>query len=95
MQLKGIAMQVNSAISGFVSNFMTALNPQITKSYASGNQDYMMALIFQGAKFLILYVVVALIAGDLQYSLYSWAMAEIGAGTCSSVCAANVAFCHE
>lgn len=48
---KGIAMQVNSAISGFVSNFMTALNPQITKSYASGNQDYMMALIFQGAKF--------------------------------------------
>ena len=30
---------------------MTALNPQITKSYASGNQDYMMALIFQGAKF--------------------------------------------
>ena len=48
---KGIAMQVNSAISGFVSNFMTALNPQITKSYASGNKDYMMALIFQGAKF--------------------------------------------
>ena len=44
-------MQVNSAIFGFVSNFMTALNPQITKSYASGNQDYMMALIFQGAKF--------------------------------------------
>lgn len=48
---KGIAMQVNSAISGFVSNFMTALNPQITKSYASGNYDYMMTLIFQGAKF--------------------------------------------
>lgn len=48
---RGIAIQVNNAVQGFVSNFMTALNPQITKSYASGNQDYMMALIFQGAKF--------------------------------------------
>ena len=33
---RGIAAQVNSAISGFVSNFMIALNPQITKLYASG-----------------------------------------------------------
>lgn len=48
---RGIAMQVNTAISGFVSNFMTALNPQITKSYASSNHDYMMTLIFQGARF--------------------------------------------
>ena len=46
---RGIASQVNTAVHGFVSNFMTALNPQITKSYASGNRDYMMTLIFQGA----------------------------------------------
>ena len=31
---RGVAMQVNNAVSGFVSNFQTALNPQITKSYA-------------------------------------------------------------
>lgn len=48
---RGIAYQVNTAINGFVSNFMMALNPQITKSYASGNRDYMMTLIFQGARF--------------------------------------------
>lgn len=47
---RGIAMQVNHAIVGFSNNFMTALNPQITKSYASGEQDYMMKLIFRGAR---------------------------------------------
>lgn len=47
---RGIAFQVNNAISGFVTSFMTALNPQITKSYAAGDRDYMMTLIFQGAR---------------------------------------------
>ena len=48
---RGIAIQVSIAIQGFVSNFMTALNPQITTSYASGNHDYMMSLIYKGARF--------------------------------------------
>lgn len=47
---RGIAFQVNNAVSGFVTNFMTALNPQITKSYAAGDRDYMMTLIYQGAR---------------------------------------------
>lgn len=47
---RGIAFQVNNAISSFVTNFMTALNPQITKSYATGDREYMMTLIFQGAR---------------------------------------------
>ncbi len=47
---RGISTQVNGAITQFSSNFMMALNPQITKSYASGNRDYMMTLIFQGAR---------------------------------------------
>ena len=47
---RGIAMQVNNAVNGFVNNFMTAINPQITKSYASEDYDYMMKLIFQGAR---------------------------------------------
>lgn len=33
---RGIATQVNSAVFQFVTNFMMALNPQITKSYATG-----------------------------------------------------------
>jgi O-antigen/teichoic acid export membrane protein len=47
---RGIAFQVNTAVNQFVTNFMTALNPQITKSYAAGNKEYMMTLIFQGAR---------------------------------------------
>jgi len=47
---RGISFQVNNAVQSFVSNFMTAVNPQITKSYASGNHDYMMRLIFQGSR---------------------------------------------
>ena len=48
---RGIASQIDNMVQGFVNNFMTALNPQITKSYASGNLDYMHKLVFAGAKF--------------------------------------------
>jgi len=48
---RAISMQVYAAVNGFVYNFMTAVNPQITKSYASKNNEYMMELILQGAKF--------------------------------------------
>ncbi len=48
---RGVAMQVCGAVQSFVNSFMTAVNPQITKSYASGDWDYMMKLVFQSAKF--------------------------------------------
>lgn len=48
---QGIAMQVQNAVGSFISNFMTALNPQITKSYAGGEREYMMTLVQQGARF--------------------------------------------
>lgn len=48
---RGFAIQISATIQSFVQNFMTALNPQITKSYACGEQDYMMSLIFRGARF--------------------------------------------
>ena len=47
---RGIAVQVNTAVQGFVQNFQMALNPQITKNYASGNIEYMSKLVFQGAR---------------------------------------------
>lgn len=47
---RGVSMSVNRAVRAFVSNFMTALNPQITKSYASGDHAYMMQLLYQGAR---------------------------------------------
>lgn len=48
---RGVATQVESAVTQFVNSFMTALNPQITKSYAEGNINYMHALVCRGAKF--------------------------------------------
>lgn len=48
---RGIATQVEHALVQFVNNFTTALNPQITKSYAVGNMQEMNMLIIRGAKF--------------------------------------------
>lgn len=48
---RGIANQVEALAVSFVSNFMTALNPQITKSYAAGELSQMHQLVCRGAKF--------------------------------------------
>ena len=55
---RGIAIQVNNAVQGFVSNFMTALNPQIIKSYASQDKNYLKSLLFRGSRysFFLLYI---------------------------------------
>ena len=48
---RGIATQVEGVVRQFVTNFTTALNPQITKSYAAGNMEYMYILVCRGAKY--------------------------------------------
>ncbi len=48
---RGIAIQVENAVLQFVNNFTTAINPQITKSYASGDLVNMHKLVCRGAKF--------------------------------------------
>ena len=71
---RGIAFQVNAAVHGFVTNFMIALNPQITKSYASGDREYMMTLIFQGARlsFYMLLMLSLPILVNTHYILALW-----------------------
>lgn len=48
---RGIANQVDGAVNQFVGNFMMAMNPQITQSYAKGDMNYMLNLIYKGSKF--------------------------------------------
>ena len=48
---RGLAGTVDNVLSIFVRNFTMALGPQITKSYASGNLEYMKMITFRGAKF--------------------------------------------
>ncbi len=71
---RGIAFQVNNAVTGFVTSFMTALNPQITKSYAVGDYKYMMTLIFQSARlsFYMLLLLSLPVLVDTHYILGLW-----------------------
>lgn len=48
---RGIAGQMESAIIRFSTDFTTAINPQITKSYASGDRMGMYKLVCRGARF--------------------------------------------
>lgn len=48
---KGVANTVLSKVGSLSTNFQMALNPQIYKSYASGNIVYMHKLIFASSKF--------------------------------------------
>jgi O-antigen/teichoic acid export membrane protein len=47
---RGIALQVNGAVSSFSQNFSMALQPQIVKTYSAGEKDRMFRLITNGAK---------------------------------------------
>ncbi|GAP67900.1 Na+driven multidrug efflux pump [Bacteroidales bacterium 6E] len=71
---RGIAYQVRAASNQFVTNFQMAMNPQIIKSYASGDLQYMHQLIFQGAKysfFLLLTLTLPIIL-EAEYVLKLW-----------------------
>lgn len=71
---RGISVQVNTALNGFVSNFMTALNPPIIKAYAQNDQEYMIKLAFNGARysfFLLLFLSLPVIF-NTHYFLSLW-----------------------
>lgn len=71
---RGISTQVQNAIMQFVNNFTIAINPQITKSYAANDMDYVFKLVCRGAKYsyfmLLLFVVP--IASESFYILKIW-----------------------
>ena len=47
---RSVALQLSNAVQSFVTNFMTAVNPQITKSYAAGEKDYMFSLMRKSSR---------------------------------------------
>jgi O-antigen/teichoic acid export membrane protein len=71
---RGIAYQVQSAVSTFVGNFQTAVNPQIVKSYAIDNQKYMTALIYKSAKysFFLLFLLSLPVLLETKFILLLW-----------------------
>lgn len=71
---RAISGQVSGAVMGFISNFQTALNPQITKLYATGETDKMEKLVFKGIKFsfCLLFLIAFPLAINITYILELW-----------------------
>lgn len=71
---RGIAVQLNGAVQGFVTNFMTAVNPQITKSYASGDKEYMFSLVRRSSRlsFCLLLLLALPVIFNAEYVLRLW-----------------------
>jgi O-antigen/teichoic acid export membrane protein len=71
---RGIAVQVQTAVQGFVGNFQMALNPQITKNYATGQFMQMHNLMFRSAKFsfFLLFFLTLPILLETEYILTIW-----------------------
>lgn len=71
---RGVVGQVQHAVMQFVNNFTVAMNPQITKSYAANEMDYMYKLMCRGAKysyFLTLVFIVPIVC-EAEYILELW-----------------------
>lgn len=70
----GVGHQVNSALTGLVSNFQTAFKPQITKSYASGDYEYLTSLTNYASKisFFLLFLVSLPIILNIEWVLQLW-----------------------
>lgn len=71
---RGIAVQVQGVIQGFVANVQTAVNPQITKSYAQANLKRMHKLMYASSKFCfyLLFLIVLPLSFEAQFVLKVW-----------------------
>lgn len=71
---RGIAVQVENSVLQFVNSFTTAINPQITKSYANGDLQGMHKLVCRGARFsyfMILFIALPIII-EAEQILCMW-----------------------
>ncbi len=71
---RAIAFQIQGAVMQFVSNFMTAVRPQVIKNYAEGNVDRMYKLTFYTAKFsyMLMLALVVPISFEINFILKLW-----------------------
>lgn len=71
---RGIAVQVEGGINMFFNNILTAIRPQIIKSYAQNNFIFFKSLIFQGSKLMacLCFVVCIPLYFSLDFILELW-----------------------
>ena len=84
---RGIAMQVNNAVSGFSSNFTTAVRPQITKLYAVNNKAEYENLVIKSTKFTFYILMILCIPLILEsdFIIHKW-LVEVPEYTIEFVC---------
>ena len=71
---RGISFQINAVILSFSQNFMKAIDPQITKSYAKGEKEKFRYLICASSKlsFFLLYIICLPLILNLDFILRIW-----------------------
>lgn len=71
---RGIAFQINNVVSSFSVNFMKAIDPQITKSYATGdkNKFFEITCIASKISFFLLFVIAMPLITNMEYVLGLW-----------------------
>ena len=76
---RAVAVQVQSGVSLFVSNFLLAVRPQVVKSYAEGDTYRMYKLTFLGAKFsyLLMLALVLPLCFEIKFILQIWLGDEV------------------
>ena len=69
-----VGSQISNAINNLTTNFQTAFTPQITKSFAEGNHDYLKSLVYMTSKisFCLLFVVAFPVAFNIDWILKLW-----------------------
>lgn len=71
---RGLAIQINSGITTFTNGIITAIKPQLIKSYASGDLEYMKSLFCVASKYsAVLMLLLSLpIIFNIDYILSIW-----------------------
>lgn len=71
---RGLTTQVEGTVRPFAVNFLSALNPRLTKSYAEGDKEYTFDLVRKGVKIasLLLLLIVTPIILECDYLLELW-----------------------
>ncbi len=71
---RAIAFRVGTIVGSFSLNFYTAVTPQIVKSYASGENEFMLNLVFKSSRFsyYLLLVIALPIILECEFILHLW-----------------------
>lgn len=71
---RGISTQILNAVNQFVTSFQTSFRPQLTKSYASGDYEYLKKLYYSATKvsYILIYTISLPIIIETPIILHIW-----------------------